>query len=178
MLDEPKTTNFYRIWTAILRWYDSFLTAQKHAALTSHDTDTTNAFLRTILADGSGEDRASQEVLDYLASLLRPDYEDYLPQTIEDHLSVPINADHVVQACWGRSFYVTGSGNIGLGPCTIEVGDILVILYGGQTPYVLRPRDDGCFTFIGEAYTYGYMDGKAMDELRDGKWKERVFDIR
>ncbi|OCK78033.1 hypothetical protein K432DRAFT_281275, partial [Lepidopterella palustris CBS 459.81] len=68
-----------------------------------------------------------------------------------------------------RRFFFTPDGYFGLGPSTIEPGDLVCILYGGDIPYILREnpvhRDDvepapALFTFIGECYVHGVMDGE------------------
>ncbi len=37
-------------------------------------------------------------------------------------------------------------------PKTSEKRDKLCVLFDGQVPYVLRPRNDGCYTVVGECY--------------------------
>lgn len=57
-------------------------------------------------------------------------------------------------------------GYVGLGPSEAEPGDIVVLLWGGTTPYVLRPTASagGGFHLVGEAFVYGIMDGELMDQ--------------
>ncbi|KAK4451182.1 heterokaryon incompatibility protein-domain-containing protein [Podospora aff. communis PSN243] len=58
--------------------------------------------------------------------------------------------DHCVHRC----FAVTKEkGYFALVPPTAESGDILCLLTGGETPYVLRPhaQDPGVYSFVGEA---------------------------
>ncbi|KAJ9148999.1 hypothetical protein NKR23_g4681 [Pleurostoma richardsiae] len=70
-----------------------------------------------------------------------------------------------------RRFFVTSSGSFGLGFVGIEQGDLVVLLDGGPTPYILRqksfPRQGegpgealGASTceFMGECYLDGYME--------------------
>jgi len=44
--------------------------------------------------------------------------------------------------------------------------DRLVLLEGGRFPLILRPREDGCVGFIGEAYVQGTMNGELFEEDR------------
>ncbi|PVH78411.1 hypothetical protein DL98DRAFT_516747 [Cadophora sp. DSE1049] len=53
----------------------------------------------------------------------------------------------------------------------MEVGDEVVILFGGVTPFVLRPvplRDDKykgqrSYQLVGECYVHGIMKGEAVE---------------
>ncbi len=57
---------------------------------------------------------------------------------------------------------------MGLAPDKAQVGDLVVILFSGNVPYVLRPKPDGTYTFMGERYLHGTMDGEAMQMLDNG----------
>jgi len=61
-----------------------------------------------------------------------------------------------------------------LGPSYMQTGDVIAILFGYKAPVVLRPEENGQFSFIGEAYVDGVMDGEAMNE---GKFNTEVFKI-
>lgn len=66
-------------------------------------------------------------------------------------------------ACAHRALFVTRKGYIGLGPWNAREGDQVAILYGGQTPYLLRKSAvTGYNTLVGEAYVYGIMAGEAL----------------
>jgi hypothetical protein len=60
----------------------------------------------------------------------------------------------------------------------VRVGDKICILYGMQTPVVLRSVGS-YYTLVGETFVSGrgYMFGTAMDELAEGKHKEQLFEI-
>lgn len=49
----------------------------------------------------------------------------------------------------------------GDGPSHARVGDVICILYGCSMPIILQ-KTDSQYTFIGESYTYGLMDGEAF----------------
>lgn len=57
---------------------------------------------------------------------------------------------------------VTSRGFVRLGPSNAEPGDVVVLLFEGSTPFVLRPRTGRLSgnSLIGEAYVYGLMDGE------------------
>lgn len=84
----------------------------------------------------------------------------------------------------GRDFCITRKGYIGWIPFGSLIGDCVVIMPGGRVPYILRPFcDDEAedivatwdagwpdnpttvphYTFIGDAYIHGIMDGEAYD---------------
>jgi hypothetical protein len=78
-------------------------------------------------------------------------------------------------------FFVTANGRMGMGPPDMEVGDPVCILFGGQTPYILRKREvvnqeseDG-YRLIGECYLHGVMDGESMKQLEKGEFHEETF---
>jgi hypothetical protein len=48
----------------------------------------------------------------------------------------------VENVCLNRRFFVTKQGRFGLGPWSIKKGDIVCILLGGKTPFILRIHDD------------------------------------
>ncbi|KAE9369160.1 HET-domain-containing protein [Stipitochalara longipes BDJ] len=75
-----------------------------------------------------------------------------------------------------RRFFVTNTDLIGISPESAEPGDLICILLGCWMPVVLRPKD-GHYIFLGEAYIHGYMYGKAMDELAEGKFQVQNFEI-
>lgn len=61
---------------------------------------------------------------------------------------------------------------IGLAPIKSQVGDHICILYGCSVPVVLR-EENGVFTFVGEAYAHGLMDGEAVSKVEEGLWSEK-----
>ena len=62
-----------------------------------------------------------------------------------------------------RRLIITRNGYIGLASCTTEPDDVICILFGAQTPLVLR-QEDGDWILLGECYVHGMMDGKAFDQ--------------
>lgn len=63
-----------------------------------------------------------------------------------------------------RRFGTTARGAFLIGPDTTQEGDTVAMLYGGRTPFVLRPREDGGWTLVGECYVHGMMGGEALEE--------------
>ncbi|KAK7419749.1 hypothetical protein QQX98_003121 [Neonectria punicea] len=79
-------------------------------------------------------------------------------------------ATYSYQACMGYNFMakpiLSGTGYVGICPSEVEPGDLVVLLFGASTPFVLRsrPGGQGGYLLVGEAYVYGIMDGEAVNE--------------
>lgn len=66
--------------------------------------------------------------------------------------------------------FITHRGYIGLGPKSLEPGDIVCIFFGARVPHILRRRGGGQrgFIFVGQAFAYGIMDGEYLTDHREG----------
>jgi hypothetical protein len=87
--------------------------------------------------------------------------------TLEDFTGLDVNAfelhDGIVDSTtWHRRLFITKKGYMGIAAADIASSDRLCILAGSQVPMVLRPVQDE-FSFVGQAYVHGIMDGEAMD---------------
>jgi len=90
--------------------------------------------------------------------------------------------DRVQQVVWNRNIIRTGGQTgrefIGITPEKSQIYDIICIFFGCSVPVVLRPIENtGEFTFIGECYVHGVMDGEAVDPMPSGT-KEQWFKLR
>ncbi|KAI6093480.1 heterokaryon incompatibility protein-domain-containing protein [Hypoxylon rubiginosum] len=56
--------------------------------------------------------------------------------------------------CYGRKFFITSKGSMGLAPPHAEEKDDIVFFPGGKYPFVLRARDDGTYELIGDCFLY------------------------
>ena len=74
-----------------------------------------------------------------------------------------------------RSLFRTQNGLLGIGPGKCQVDDSVVVLLGGNMPYIVRDAPNRlstpCFTISGDAYVHGIMDGEAL-LTQDGSPKE------
>jgi hypothetical protein len=68
----------------------------------------------------------------------------------------------------GRRFFMTKDALLGMGSGLIEVGDIICIPLGCSTPIVIRQDGEDEYRFVGNTYVDSYMDGKGVDEWRNG----------
>jgi hypothetical protein len=62
-----------------------------------------------------------------------------------------------------RHLVVTANGRLGLAPAQVRPSDVVVVLRGGQRPFVLRAVG-AHYVLIGEAYVDGVVDGEAVGE--------------
>jgi hypothetical protein len=81
-----------------------------------------------------------------------------------------------VNVLWHRSFFATDNGYMGLGPNALEVGDVVCVLFGGNVPFILRPKN-GVYQLVGEAYVHGIMEGEAIKQWEAGELKEQTFEV-
>jgi hypothetical protein len=72
-----------------------------------------------------------------------------------------------------RQFFQCRKGWIGLGPPAAVKEDMVCILLGGATPFVLRPLGRDRYRLVGECYVHGIMDGEAMDDLSNREYELR-----
>lgn len=71
-----------------------------------------------------------------------------------------------------RRFGTTNKGYMGMFPAQTQVCDVIAIIYGARTPFVIRPTANG-YHFIGECYVHGIMDGEAMIKVDpDNHWED------
>ena len=80
-------------------------------------------------------------------------------------------------ACFDNCMFTTRDGGIGLCPSGTRVGDLVVVLFGGMVPYLLRPTfrtgretySEGTalkeYHFVGECYFEGLMEGEACSAI-------------
>ena len=77
-----------------------------------------------------------------------------------------------------HKFFTTKGGYVGLGPPNMEKDDVLCVLLGGYTPFLLRERStlgvDGekRYALVGECYVHGLMNG---EKLHEGSFKNMVL---
>ena len=75
-----------------------------------------------------------------------------------------------------RMFFTKHKSFLDLGPKSMQEGDTLCVLFGGATPFILRP-DGEQFRFVGECYVYDLMSGEAIRDWEDGIYNEQAFHL-
>ena len=74
----------------------------------------------------------------------------------------------MMDAAFDRRLFATGNKYIGLAPAGTKVGDLVCVLLGGNTPFLLRPSEEYSdrYRLVGECYVHGIMHGEVL--RRDG----------
>ena len=68
---------------------------------------------------------------------------------------------------YNRKFLYTKDNNLGIATAKVEVGDVIALLFGSETPIVLRPLEElNHYEFVADCYVHGFMDGEALVEAR------------
>jgi hypothetical protein len=88
---------------------------------------------------------------------------DALSLTFHGRTEYTTYARRAYAACAHRRLLVSKRGYIGLAPWNARPGDIVAVLYGGSTPFLLRPGSTpGVYSLVGECFVYGIMGGEAL----------------
>lgn len=67
----------------------------------------------------------------------------------------------IYSASVGRAMFVTSKGFISLAPWNAQQGDVVNVLFGGWTPFILRKTTgEEKYALVGEAYVFGIMGGE------------------
>jgi hypothetical protein len=76
-----------------------------------------------------------------------------------------------------RRFFTTEEGLMGMAPPHVIPGDIICVFHGTRVPLLLR-QEGTFYTLVGEVYVSdGYMEGRAFDEMEQGKWALQEFEL-
>ncbi|CAG7561909.1 unnamed protein product, partial [Fusarium equiseti] len=75
---------------------------------------------------------------------------------------------HVDAAHERRLFFSRDLAYIGLGPKMLQKNDVICVLFGGATPFILRPSGSN-YRLVGECYVFELMTGEAIQDWKSGK---------
>jgi hypothetical protein len=105
--------------------------------------------------------------------------EDLLPQASqeEDMARVTLFHSAVMRVCYGRRYFLTKNGYMGIGSSHMKTGDLVCIARGASVPLILNEKRKfvGGYDleplyickerrFVGESYIHGLLDGEGYDE--------------
>jgi len=169
--------------------FDDVSQAAKARTGTS-DEDVAHDWACTALADDSLEYIGGGTRLNAFQHTLRADVEEdnarfsyrgasiTWPERVDGEYSSSVfqNPNIVNKMTCGRRLIKTSSGYVGIVPSYTEPGDIVCILSGGQTPFILR-EEEHHHLLVGECYIHGIMDGEAVTAFDEGNGRRSVFDI-
>jgi len=109
-----------------------------------------------------------------------------LPSRFSDRLKSTLIRDQtrwdfaalVRSACKNRRYVLSEDGHFCLAPGCAREGDLVVVLFGGELPFLLRPANvNGAFYMVGGAYIHGLMHGEAVTAWEKKKLNDQVFTI-
>ncbi|KAI1142652.1 heterokaryon incompatibility protein-domain-containing protein [Hypoxylon sp. FL0543] len=63
---------------------------------------------------------------------------------------------HMETTSYGRRFFITDGGSMGLAPPRARGGDDIVFFPGGKYPFVLRATDRGDYELVGDCFLYDF----------------------
>jgi hypothetical protein len=149
--------------TTPVYWEDEALQSKKYPT----GADIRYCFSRTLVADSYLEEEPKYSVEFYflywtcLKMVLtgRVHVEPTWLEPFVRHLATQYYLN-ILSACKGQRFFITQGGYFGLCPHETATNDLVVILYGGQSPFILRPTQGG-HVLIGDCYVDGVMFGEA-----------------
>jgi hypothetical protein len=100
-------------------------------------------------------------------------------QIIDDSVSTALLKNVKDGMRWtigGRHLFTTKYGRIGIGPKSLREDDNVVVLYGGEWPFILR-KQEGHYVLIGHAFVRGIMDGEAIKDMDARRVPVQTFNI-
>lgn len=65
-----------------------------------------------------------------------------------------------------RSFFISSTGYMGLGPLSLREEDLVCIFPGCRVPLLIRKREDH-YVLVGECFVWGLMDGEGLEGKTD-----------
>ncbi|KAF9769237.1 hypothetical protein IL306_013371 [Fusarium sp. DS 682] len=103
-----------------------------------------------------------------LRDVIKPEGNDMTQSEYLNELAVDGNSRRYINAagplrCYYRLFK-TESGDFGVGPVDMKIGDKLCVLFGAEVPFLLRPQREG-YSVVGECYVHDLMHGEVLDKL-------------
>lgn len=134
---------------------------------------------RTLNADGHGNiESPTQPGRDYAMRFV--EWFDRLSSSGINDESEPLKGPRGIEelpmylVCHNRRVFFTKPGIYGLGPACARKGDIVVVLFGADTPFILRPYGDE-YLLMGQAYVDCIMHGELVELMDAGELQEQEF---
>jgi hypothetical protein len=137
--------------------------------------DRTEAFSRTLVAGRIGHEPAHDE--DNLGAKKFHVWSGCAEAEEGSILFIELFVSAVLKTSNNCRFCIASKGSMVLAPAEAQNGDIVCILLGGQTPFILS-SEDAQFRLVGPCYVEGIMWGEAMKGLDEGKYEIRDFVIQ
>ncbi|KAF2653328.1 HET-domain-containing protein [Lophiostoma macrostomum CBS 122681] len=125
------------------------------------------AFWRTVLGNRWHEQPGSsiQQVTDHI-----PNLGHFPPHTVDQEVKLrnliknELHGANSFALCASRKIFQTEQGLFGLGPSSLQTGDIVAVIYGARVPIILHPTEDRSWRVLGDSYVHGIMNGEIVRE--------------
>jgi len=76
------------------------------------------------------------------------------------------------------NWFSTSNGHVGRSYAVPKAGDVVAVLYGASTPFLLHPvLGRETYEFMGEAYAHGIMQGEALHEKNKARYPKQIFKL-
>ncbi|KAJ4135292.1 hypothetical protein NW768_004914 [Fusarium equiseti] len=98
----------------------------------------------------------------------RTDIRDLLSAETDNTHDENLFSLHLDAAHERRLFFSRDLAYIGLGPKILQKNDVVCVLLGGATPFILRPFESK-YRLVGECYVSELMTGEAIEDWGSGK---------
>jgi hypothetical protein len=96
----------------------------------------------------------------------------------EQRAELILKFDKALQySCFRRRVFLTAVGHLGIGPPVLRRNDVVVVFYGFNAPYILRPAGQD-YRIVGACHVDGIMQGEAMGQHKSNGDPDTVFRIR
>lgn len=83
------------------------------------------------------------------------------------------SSDDLIQTTMtGRSLFVTKKGYIGIGPDNVQDGDVIMIFFNANVPFILRPSPSSRFVILGDSYVHDIAGNKEMLSAAAEDWRD------
>ena len=160
--------------TVIQQWEERALEASENHDPYIPNCTRIEAFWRTVIADEMNESRAPREAEQlfnvWSGRTAAPEGDLYFTEPF---------VSAVFKASTKRKFCISQKNYMALAPARTRKGDLICVVYGSQTPLIIREHND-YYSFVGACYVHGIMDGESMQEQEQEpeKYKTQSFAIR
>ena len=150
-------------WDVLYASYQRYLSARKKGRLAGRASAINQQTLQSLAQQLCSFDGAAHDQSASRRALQRGNHSDavaWLDQKCVADLSERIAAERD-----SRCMFLTARGYIGMGPRNAQAGDQVCLLFGGSTPFMLRPvrtNSGRAHQLVDEAYCEGFMLGEGL----------------
>ncbi|KAH7407174.1 heterokaryon incompatibility protein-domain-containing protein [Cadophora sp. MPI-SDFR-AT-0126] len=172
-LDEVHSVDTERLSAAeigvhrVKKWLDFRKNLVSYDDIIQDEEGRFEAFWRTMIFNlTASADRAPPEYAEYFKAFMDHFFrsETIVPEAQEPLRSQLLQIETAVNSrAEGWRMFTTENSRLGQGLRSVQRGDTICVLDGGELPYVVRRVEMGHYRFIGSCYLHGLMNGEAYN---------------